>query len=80
MYVIPFFVKGNEAWQEMVNMPNLKLNRQVYGSLIPWIAGDEVHVGQTEIMSVLQLGVPPASHEDNVLLDVFLNYKPRAST
>ena len=80
MYVIPFFVKRNEAWQEMVNMPDLKLNGQVHGSLIPWIAGDEVHVGQAEIVSVLQLGVPSVCHEDDILLDVFLDYEPRAAT
>ena len=80
MYVIPFFVKGNEARQKMVHMPDLKLDGQIYGYLIPGIAGDEMHVGQTEIMSVLQLGVPSVSHKDDILLDVLLDYEPRAAT
>ena len=39
-----------------------------------------MQVGQTEVVPILQLGIPSVCHEDDVLLDVLLHYEPRAAT
>ena len=78
--VIALIIQGDDAWHEVVDVAHLEGD----GHFLLFEGGwegtcDEVHVRQTEVVAVLQLGVPSVSNEDDVLLHVLLHDKPRST-
>ena len=78
--VIALIIQGDDAWHEVVDVAHLEGD----GHFLLFEGGwegtcDEVHVRQTEVVAVLQLGVPSVSNEDDVLLHVLFHDKPRST-
>ena len=74
-----FLIEGKGAVHEMVHVTHLELDvhhAALRQRLLPGVAGDEVKVGETEVVAVLQLSVPAVRHEDDVVLDVLFHHEP----
>ena len=80
MDAVTLLVAGDDALHEVADMPYLERDGK---SLFPFGnlegTGDEVQVGQAEVMTVLQPGVPAVRHEHDVLPYVLLDDEPGAA-
>ncbi len=73
---LAFGILADETRHEVIDVAHLELDGLFVGRLFPRIGGNEVQVGQAEVVPVLQLRVPAVSHEDDVLADILLHYEP----
>ena len=59
-------------------MANLECNLVL--TLLPWILCDEIKILQMESITILLCTIITMRHINNVLLYIFLNHEPRATT